>query len=74
MRSAAVRSIKDNLRLARGVRHDNADPQRLLVERRCFEQGDTTGHATLRVRHEAVLPTRSSRRRTMRAWTWEGAH
>jgi len=36
------------------VRHDNADPQRLLVERRCFEQGDTTGHATLRVRHEAV--------------------
>lgn len=47
-------SIKDNLRLARGVRHDNTDPQHLLVERRCFEQGSATGDVTLRVRHEAV--------------------
>jgi hypothetical protein len=47
-------AIKDNLRLARGVKRDNADPQHLLVERRCFEQGKAIGDVTLRVRRETA--------------------
>jgi len=47
-------AIKDNLRLARGVKRDNADLERLLVERRCFDQGKPIGDVTLRVRHEAA--------------------
>lgn len=47
-------AIKDNLRLARGAKRDNADPQHLLVERRCFDQGKAIGDVTLRVRREAA--------------------
>ena len=49
-------SIKDNLRLAQGAKRDHADPQHLLVERRCFEQGKPGGDVTLRVRREAAPP------------------
>jgi len=47
-------AIKDNLRLARGLKRDTADPQHLLVGRRCFEQGRASGEVTLSVRHETA--------------------
>jgi len=50
-------AVTSNLRLIKNVpsaRRDNVDPQRPLVERRCFEQGKPTGDVTLHVRNEPV--------------------
>ena len=47
-------AITDNLRLARGMNRDHADPQHLLIERRCFEEGKPIGEVTLRVRQQAA--------------------
>lgn len=47
-------SITDNLRLVKGAKRESVDPQHLLVERRCFEQGKASGDVTLRVRSESA--------------------
>jgi hypothetical protein len=47
-------AVTSNLRLGRNVKRDNADPEHLLVERRCFDQGKPIGDVTLRVRHETA--------------------
>jgi hypothetical protein len=47
-------SVTDNLRLVKSAKRDRPDPQRPLVERRCFEQGKASGDVTLRVRHETL--------------------
>jgi hypothetical protein len=47
-------AVTANLRLVRKVKRDNADPEHLLVERRCFDQGKPIGDVTLRVRRESA--------------------
>jgi hypothetical protein len=47
-------AVTANLRLVRNVKRDNADPEHLLVERRCFDQGKPIGDVSLRVRNEAA--------------------
>jgi hypothetical protein len=47
-------AVTSNLRLVRGGKRDNTDPEHLLVERRCFDQGKPTGDVTLRVRRESA--------------------
>jgi hypothetical protein len=47
-------AIRDNLKLKfiPASKREMADPQHLLVERRCFEQGKPSGDVTLHVRRE----------------------
>ena len=47
-------AITDNLHIVGGVKRDHADPEHLLVERRCFEQGKAIGDVTLSVRQETA--------------------
>jgi len=66
-------AVTSNLRLARGVKRDGADPQHLLVERRCFEQGKPIGDVTLRVRRESAPADWFVTPSDYGAWTWECA-
>ena len=47
-------AVTSNLRLVKSAKRDNVDPQHLLVERRCFEQGKASGDVTLHVRSESA--------------------
>jgi len=47
-------AITDNLHIVGGVKRDHADPEHLLVERRCFEQGKAIGDVTLAIRQQTA--------------------
>ena len=47
-------SMRDNLHFVNAAaKHDRADPQHLLVARRCFEQGQPAGDVTLKLSRES---------------------